>query len=354
MDRRRLEAAFRKDGFEAIISAAPQTRLWYAKVQTSDGWLVIEPERATLFVDGRYFEYAKRQAQNVEVQLLKAGALDAFLRARNFQKIALERDYLTLEQKEQLTSMANLNTATVVLLSGQALRVVKTAAEGDQLQRAVDISLAAFDKLNSYLKEGISEREIDHKLNYLMKRLGADKEGFANIVAFGANTALPHHHPTDQKLAPGMMVTIDFGAQYQGYTADITRSFIFRPPGSTPVVDPKLEEILAVVEEAARRGRAAVKPGIAASAIDQICRDYIREMGYGNFFVHSTGHGVGLDVHEFPRVSHQDHTRLEPGMVITVEPGIYIEGLGGARIEDDILVTSTGHKVLSRKQVSND
>ena len=140
------------------------------------------------------------------------------------------------------------------------------------------------------------------------------------------------------------MVTIDFGAKYNGYCADITRTFIYEDQGNA-----KYKEILDIVEEAARLGREAVKPGVKASEIDSICRSYIKSKGYGDFFVHSTGHGLGIDVHEFPYVSTTSDITLEPGMIITVEPGIYVEGIGGARIEDDVLVTPTGNKVLSRK-----
>lgn len=354
MDRSKLDAAFKEHQFDAIISEAPQTRLWYAKVQTSDGWLIIEPKKATLFVDGRYYEYAKAHAQNVDVKLLAKDELKAFLEKKAFKKIAVEEDYLNLMQKNRIETMTGLTADQIVLLNGQTLRIIKTKDEIAKLQKAVDISLDAFESVKSYLKEGITEKEIDHKLNYLMKRLGAEKEGFDNIVAFGPNTAMPHHHPTDRKLANGDIVTIDFGAQYEGYTADITRTFVFRTKDTDPTIDPKLIEILTIVEAAAQKGRDAIKPGVKASEIDKICRDYIKEKGYGNFFVHSTGHGIGIDVHEFPRVSYLDETVLEEGMVITVEPGIYIESVGGARIEDDVLVTKDGHQVLSRKQEKND
>ena len=177
-----------------------------------------------------------------------------------------------------------------------------------------------------------------------MVRKGAEKEAFDSIVAFNTSTAEPHHHSSDKQLKKGDMVTIDFGAKYNGYCADITRTFIYEDQGNA-----KYKEILDIVEEAARLGREAVKPGVKASEIDSICRSYIKSKGYGDFFVHSTGHGLGIDVHEFPYVSTTSDITLEPGMIITVEPGIYVEGTGGARIEDDVLVTSTGNKVLSRK-----
>lgn len=347
MDKSRLNAAFKQFGFDALISESPKTRLWFSEVETSDGWLIIEPNSATLFVDGRYFEYATKNAKNVEVKLLDKDSLKDFLEKKEFKKVALESDYLTLTNRSKIKKMLNLTSSDLISLKGQQLRIIKTEDEIKKLQKAIDISLEAFENVKSYLKEGVTEKEIDHKLNYIMKRLGADKEGFDNIVAFGPNAAMPHHHPTESKLKNGDIVTIDFGAQYKGYTADITRTFIFNEESNS--CDPKLKEILAIVEEAAQKGREAVKPGVKASDIDKICRDYIKEKGYSNFFVHSTGHGIGLDVHEFPQISSLNETILEKGMVITVEPGIYIPSLGGARIEDDVLVTEEGHKVLSRK-----
>lgn len=349
MNRNRLDNAFNLFQFDALISESPQTRLWYTGIKTSDGWLIIEKNNASLFVDGRYFEYAKNNAKNVEVKLLEPNALKKFFKEKTFKKVALESDYLTLASKTNIEKLTGLQSENIISLNAQELRIVKTDDEINKLQKAVDISLEAFEKVKPYLKVGITEKEIDHKLNYIMKRLGADKEGFDNIIAFNKSTAMPHHHPTDNKLNNGDIVTIDFGAQYEGYIADITRTFIFKN-NEESYTDPKLIEILQIVEEAAKIGRDAVKPGIKASSIDKLCRDYIEKKGYSKFFVHSTGHGIGLDVHEWPRISKTDDTILEEGMVITVEPGIYIEGVGGARIEDDVLVTSTGHLVLSRRE----
>lgn len=350
MHKGRLEALFKSKKIDAIISESSQTRRWFSKVATTDGWLIIEKEKSTLFIDGRYFEYAKKHAKNVDLILLEKDSLKNFLKNKEYKKVAIESDYLSVQNFEKTKSLfPNLSSKDFVLINAQELRIIKTEDEINLIQKAIDISLEALSKVKEYLQEGITELEIDHKLNYLMKRLGADKEGFENIVAFAENTAMPHHHPTDKKLKKGDIVKIDFGAQYKGYTADITRTFIFEDEENPNTTHPKLREILQIVEEAAKAGRDAVKPGIKASEIDLICRQYIQDKGYGQYFVHGTGHGIGLDVHEFPSVSFKSDVVLEEGMCLTVEPGIYIEGLGGARIEDDLLVTKEGHKVLSRK-----
>ncbi len=330
---------------DAIISESQQTRKWYTSISTSDGWLIIESNKeATLFVDGRYVEYAKNNAKNVKVNLLKKDSFQKWLKDKKFKKIAIEEDYLTIEKRDFLKKIFQESKTSVTTVNAQKFRIIKSNEEINYIQKAIDISLESFDILKSYLKEGVTEKELQHKLEYIMARKGAEKEAFDSIVAFNDSTAEPHHHSSNKTLKKGDMITIDFGAKYNGYCADITRTFIYEDQGNE-----KYKEILEIVEEAARLGREAVKPGIKASEIDSICRSYIKSKGYEEFFVHSTGHGLGIDVHEFPYVSATSDIILEPGMIITVEPGIYIEKLGGARIEDDVLVTSTGNKVLSRK-----
>ncbi len=347
MNKSILNEFFNQFNLDAVVSKSYQTKLWYSEIMVSEGYIVIEKNHATLFVDSRYYEYAKKEAKNVEVMLLEGESFDNFIKSKKFDKIAIESDYLEVTYYNKIKNL--VPDTTIINIKGQELRMLKDSEEVAKIQKAVNISLQAFDKLQVFIVEGISELEIDNKLNYLMKRLGADKESFESIVAFGSNAAMPHHHPTTRTLKDGDIVKIDFGCYFKGYASDITRTMIYKKNPST-IVNGKLEEILKIVEEAARRGREAVKPGISSKDIDDICRNYITEMGYGNFFIHSTGHGLGIDVHELPSISAKLPMILEPGMVITVEPGIYIENLGGARIEDDVLVTETGHLVLSRKQ----
>ncbi|MGL4183765.1 MAG: aminopeptidase P family protein [Metamycoplasmataceae bacterium] len=346
MRKEHLNKIFHEKNLNAIFSSSPQTRLWYTGVATSDGFLIIEQNKASLFVDSRYIEYCQNNAKNAEVFLLGENVLKNFFQERNFSKIGIEEEYITYKDFEKLKSLSP--NSLFEPINSQKLRILKDDQEIEIMQKAIDISLDAFEKIKKFLIEGVSEKEIASKFDYLMKRMGAEKTGFDSIVAFGASAAEPHHHPTDNKLKKGDIVKLDFGALYLGYCADITRTFFY--DDEIQHQDPKLKEILEIVEEAARLGRESVRPGISTLEIDNICRQYIASKGYLNFFLHSTGHGLGIDVHELPNVSKASDVILEPGMVITVEPGIYIKGLGGARIEDDILVTETGHRVLSRKE----
>ncbi|MEA4115218.1 aminopeptidase P family protein [Mycoplasma sp. 744] len=345
MNLKRLNKIFDNEKIDALVSSSPQTRLWYSKVQTSDGYIIIEKDKAYLFVDSRYIEYAKKYAKNVEVVLLENSlTLKDFFENKKYKKIALEKDYLVYQEYEYLKNIINPNE--IVFIYGQDLRIIKSKEEIEIMQKTIDISLKSYEELLKWVKPGMTEKEVAARLNYLMKLNGADKESFDEIVATSKNSAEPHHHPTDDILIEGELLKIDFGALYKGYSADITRTIILG--GEKKVNNPELLKIKKIVEEAAKLGRDAVKPGIYASEIDKICRDYIIEQGYGKYFVHSTGHGLGIDVHEKPGVSKFSDVILEPGMIITVEPGIYIEGLGGARNEDDVLVTETGRYVFSQ------
>ena len=338
-----LNKFFTETKANAFISESPQTRLWFANVQTSDGYLIIEPNKAYLFVDGRYIEYATKNAKNVDIKLLEKGTLSEFLKKKNYKLVAVEKDYLKLGTFESFKEM--VPKAEFIQVNGQQFRIKKDAEEVAKVKEACEISLQAYEEVKKLLKVGMTELEVSNKLGYIMRLFGAEKESFESIIAFGSNAAEPHHHPTDRKLAEGDIVKMDFGAQFAGWASDITRTFFFGKPKNQDLI-----KVLDTVIEAQKLGREAVKPGIATKEIDKICRDYIEKQGYGKFFTHSTGHGVGIDVHELPYVNSACDTILEEGMIITVEPGIYIENVGGARIEDTVLVTKDGSQVLSRPE----
>lgn len=342
MNRKILDKTFKEHKLDAIISLAPQTRLWYAKVNMSDGWLFIEPKKAFLSADGRYIEYAQKNAQNVEVfQFTKESLKEFTNKKQNYKTIGIEKDYLTLEQFGMIKKL--FPDASFVEISGQSFRTIKSEEEIKLIQKAGKIALKALEELKPEIKAGVTELELDNKLNFLLKKYGAEKNSFDAIVVSGKRGSLPHGKPSTKKLKDGELVTFDFGAIYQGYCSDVTRTFHVGK-----VTNKKLLEIEAILKEAQALGVRSVRPGIMSGDIDKICRDFIAEKGYGKFFTHGTGHGLGIDVHELPYVSQTYSSKLEPGMIITVEPGIYIPELGGIRIEDDVLITETGYKVLSK------
>ena len=223
-----------------------------------------------------------------------------------------------------------------------SIRMIKAPQELEQMQEAVRIAECALSATLSSIKIGVTEKEIASKLVGRLLHQGSDPElPFFPIVAFGPHSANPHAFPTDKELKSGDLVLIDWGANVEGYFSDITRTFAMGD------VHPELEKIAEFVRKANAAGRAAVKPGIKASSIDQATRKVIIDAGYGEFFIHRTGHGLGREGHEEPHISQFDDTTLEPGMTFTIEPGIYLPNRGGVRIEDNIVVTEDGCKSLT-------
>jgi Xaa-Pro aminopeptidase len=223
----------------------------------------------------------------------------------------------------------------------EKLRLIKTDAEIKILKVAADIADAAFKHILDFLRPGKTELEVSNELEFFMRRAGATSSSFDTIVASGYRSALPHGVASDKVIEAGDIVTMDYGCYYNGYVSDITRTVAVGEP------DAKLKEIYDIVLEAQLLGMAGIKPGMTGREADAITRDYITEKGYGEYFGHSTGHGIGLEIHEGPGLSMKSDVILEPGMVVTCEPGIYIPGLGGVRIEDDTLITKDHNEALT-------
>ena len=220
--------------------------------------------------------------------------------------------------------------------------MVKDAGEVAAIRHAIAVAESAWETVKPLLRPGIRERDFALELDFAMRRAGAEGSAFETIVASGALGAHPHHHAGDRPLAAGDLVTVDWGASVNGYVSDITRTVGLAP------LPPAQRDLYAVVLEAQRRAIAAIRPGRNGKEIDAVARDFLTERGYGEQFGHSLGHSIGRKVHDGPALSvRSEKVILEPGMVITVEPGVYIENWGGIRIEEDVLVTETGHEVLT-------
>ena len=344
MNKTQLIKTMNENKLDVIYSTSEQMRLWYTGVISSAGVLFVELEEATLLIDGRYIELAQRSAKNVNVVLLKGTVLKEFADKQDYKRIGVEKEYMTLAEKATLEKL--FPNAEIVPISGAELRIIKDEEEIELMRKAGSIAMKALKELEKDMVPGVTELELDRKLEFLIRKHGGQKGSFDAIVVSGKNGSLPHGKPTDKKLQNGELLTIDFGALYKGYCSDITRTFHIGE-----ITDEKLLDIDKVLREAQILGKKAVKPGVTTGDIDKICRDYITEKGYGEYFVHSTGHGLGIDVHELPNVTQSKgfSRELFEGMVITVEPGIYIPEFGGIRVEDDILVTKDGYEVLSKE-----
>lgn len=222
------------------------------------------------------------------------------------------------------------------------LRLIKTEEERSILKQAAQIADDAFTHIQNYIRPGVKEIDISNELEFFMRKQGAASSSFDIIVASGYRAALPHGVASDKEIQSDELVTMDYGALFNGYCSDITRTV------AVGDISSELQAIYNTVLEAQLRGVDGIKPGLTGKEADALTRDYIKEQGYGDYFGHSTGHGLGMEVHEAPSLSFRSDKKLEEGMVVTVEPGIYIPNVGGCRIEDDIIMTSSGNERLTK------
>jgi Xaa-Pro aminopeptidase len=305
---------------------------------SSNAALLVRPGgEATLYTDFRYLETA-RDVPGVDAQLAKR-SLMADLGERLSGRVQFEADVLPYLEWQRLgAGKAKLEPTSGVV---DALRAIKSDEEVAALVRAARIADRALEALTAETWVGRSERELAWRLRELCHAHGADDQAFDSIVASGTNGSLPHAHPTDQIIERGTLVTVDWGVRVQGYFSDCTRTF------STGDLPGQLREIYEVCLDAQKTSVAGIKPGMTGVEADALARDPITAAGYGDNFGHGLGHGVGLAVHEAPRLSTESTDTLEVGHAVTIEPGIYLPGLGGVRIEDMAIVQEDGVDVLT-------
>lgn len=315
----------------------------------STAYAIVTPSEALLITDSRYTIRARQECPEFEiVEAAGSGGYAEKLKETLQQRPAIKRigfeaAHVTVAQFKQFGSaiapqLEWIPTENMV----ESLRLTKSAAEIAAIREAIALAEAAFQSIKPLLRPGVPEREVALELEFAMRRAGADDRAFETIVASGAQGARPHHTPNERPLAAGDLVTLDWGAFLGGYNSDITRTVAIQK------ASPEQREIYAIVLEAQRRAIAAIRPGKTGKEIDAVARDYIAERGYGESFGHGLGHSLGRQVHDGPGFSmRSEGLILKPGMVITVEPGIYIENWGGIRIEEDIVVTESGCDVLT-------
>ncbi len=334
-------------GCDALMVTDPVNIRWCTGFTGSAGVLVISAAAATLITDTRYRDQAPAQLGQseceAEVEISRQFVESGVSRLDPSAKVGLEADSITWAQHRSWSDvLGTMPIATTAIILG--LRSVKNDAEVARIEAAaaiVDASLA--DAVES-IDSGVTEREMVQAIDGGMRSRGAKGPSYDTIVAAGSNSALPHATPGDRVLCPGDLVVVDAGALVDGYCSDMTRTFVV---GDEPA-DRRSGEILELVGRAQRAGLDRVGPGVVAGDVDQACREIIDSAGYAEHFGHGTGHGVGLDVHELPALGKGNTGILQPGHVLTVEPGIYIAGLGGVRIEDTVVVTDDGCRALTR------
>jgi Xaa-Pro aminopeptidase len=345
---RALRRELAKRGAEALlVTHLPDVR-WLCGFTGSNAALAVTGRRAVLFTDGRYTTQAKEETQGARVEIAKKSALKeacALLEASATgaafdpeQTTVAQLDIMrsALEGKSRRSFFQPLRSPLV-----SALRMVKDADELLQMEKAAALGCTLFDAILPHLVSGVPEVEVAAELEFFARNLGAEAMSFETIVASGRRSALPHGHATEAKLPRNGFVTLDFGVILKGYCSDMTRTVCLGKP------DKQAREAYDAVLEAQQAAVEAVRPGVTCGEVDEAARSVLRKAGLAEYFTHSTGHGVGLEIHELPRIAAGQRAELEPGMIVTIEPGVYLAGKFGVRIEDMVAVTDRGQRILT-------
>jgi Xaa-Pro aminopeptidase len=339
----------RFDGCEALLVTRLANIRYLTGFTGSAARLLVLPDELVFVTDGRYRDQAADQlaaagvAARIEVHTT-AGAQDGALAAASagIAHLGLEAGDVTWAAQRRYAA-DTFPTTELVATEGlvESLRLVKDEGEVARIEEAARIADAALASVRHRLAEGVTEKEFQLELDFAMLRLGAEDRSFETIVGSGPNGAKPHARPSSRRVEQGDLVVLDFGALVEGYHSDISRTVMVGAPSPTQ------QRMLEVVAASQAAGVAAVRAGATGAEVDRVCRDVITEAGWGESFLHGTGHGVGLDIHEEPRVSATSAATLAPGHVVTVEPGVYLPEHGGVRIEDTVVVTTEGNRRLT-------
>lgn len=312
-----------------------------------DSYLLLTPDKVVLITDFRFETQLAGECPGLDLYVRQQGeqmfqAVAKVIKTAGLGELAIDAESMTVGLREQISKelpkVAMQSTSGLVEL----LREVKDKDEIAEIRRAAAIAEKALAIVRNMMLPDRSERQVAAELDYQMRQLGAKGSAFETIIATGARAALPHARPGEETIGSAEFTLVDWGATAGLYKSDLTRLVV------TSRISPKLKRVYGVVLEAQRKAIAAIRPGVPACDVDRTAREVISKAGYGRYFGHSLGHGIGLDIHEGPRLIKTNNRPLKPGNVVTIEPGIYLPGWGGVRIEDDVLVTRQGCEVLTR------
>ncbi len=339
----KLRAALQEKGVDALLITNGFSRRYMTGFTGTAGVAIVSQSDAVFITDFRYTEQAASQIKDFRiVQHTKTLVEEVAnqVQTMGIKSLGFEKEDVTYSAYEVYTKAISADLVPVAGLV-EKIRLIKTDEEISIIKAACRIADEAYNHIVTYIKPGMTELEVSNELEFFMRKRGATSSSFDTIVASGTRSALPHGVATSKIIEDGDFVTLDFGALYNGYISDTTRTLAVGEPSE------QLKEIYQVVLDAQLLSLEKIKPGMTGKEADAIARDYIASKGYGEAFGHSLGHGIGLEVHEGPGLSFRSDIVLEPGMVITIEPGIYLPNIGGVRIEDDALVTENGLEKLT-------
>ncbi len=345
--RRRLTERLKKENLDGFVATAPHHLRYLFGFSGSNGLgLVANGDGNWFFTDSRYAEQIKKEVRGVKTEVVAGPLLNGLKEVPFFrnprQRVALDAKSVTVKMLDLCNAAIRsaLWEKTENLVEG--LLAVKDSTELSRIKRAVEIADITFEEILPALRPGVRENEIAAEIEYRLKRNGAEEPAFGTIVASGHRSAMPHGRASEKKIGTGEFVTLDFGAFYSGYCSDITRTVVVGRASS------RQKKVYEVVWRAQKKGIEAVRPGRRGKDVDAAARAVIRRAGMGKYFGHGTGHGIGLLVHDFPGMGQTSEDILKAGMVVTVEPGVYIPGWGGVRIEDDVYVGPKSGAVLNK------
>jgi len=331
---------------DALLLTSPANMRYLSGFQ-GEGYVYISKKQRLIVTDSRYTVAAKAESPDFEILCWNSKSYFSFLQEALKQDgaraLGFEDLFMTVAEWNRLKeALSEVSVDLIPLAKGVSrLRQIKSPEEIDRIRQAEAIGDRAFSKILQKVQAGMTEKEVAAWLEFFMKEEGAEGLSFDTIAASGPHTAMPHAIPTDRKLQEGDFLTMDFGCIYQGYCSDMTRTI------SIGRASEDLRNIYEIVARAQQTALDNITPGMTGSEIDALARDVIEEAGYGQYFGHSLGHSVGLEIHENPNFSPREESVILPGMVISVEPGIYVEGLGGVRIEDLVVITEDGCENLA-------
>lgn len=329
---------------DALLVSSPANVRYLTDYAGTNGLVLVTPSETHFFTDPRY---ALEASQNIacKLHIAKHALIEAvagLVKRKKFKRIGFEPAWLNLDQHQKLKDLLPLGASLQPLPAVvENFRMTKSPAEIDMIRNSVRVNSEAYARTLRRVRLGMRERDIAAELDYQMRLHGAEKPAFDTIVAAGTRSALPHAQPTSRRLEENDLLLIDMGACLEGYMSDMTRMAFLGIPTK------RVRTLYGAVLEAQMASIDAVRPGVTAARVDGAAREVLKRHGLDRQFVHSTGHGLGLEIHEGPRIGKKDQTRLRAGMVITIEPGAYIDRFGGVRIEDTVLVTANGCEVLT-------
>lgn len=340
---KQLQMKLHEESIDGLLITNPFNLRYITNFTGSSGVAIVTKDDALFITDFRYTEQATKQAPEFTVIEFRTSIHDEVskqVEKLGIQSVGFEKNDLSFavwDQYKQAIKAEFVPSAGII----EDLRIIKTADELAIIREAADIADLAFKHIIDFIAPGRTEIEVANELEFFMRKCGATSSSFDIIVASGVRSALPHGVATDKVIEKGDFVTLDYGALHKGYISDITRTVAVGEPSE------KLKEIYQIVLDAQLNACEHLKPGMSGIEADALARDYIAEKGYGENFGHSLGHGIGLEVHETPNLSYRSEVKLQPNMVVTIEPGIYLPGIGGVRIEDDVVVTESGNERLT-------